>query len=60
MKIARKPMAQLYLSEDETKMLDDLREKFSTDWEKTTHQDISRSEIVRRMIYRMHKQGPGQ
>lgn len=55
---ARKPVAQLYLSEDEVQLLYNLRERFSTDWEKITKHELSKSEIVRRMIYYLNKKGP--
>lgn len=51
MKVPRKNVAMLYLSEVEIEMLERLRDKFTSDWEKKTGQEISKSETVRRLIH---------
>lgn len=49
--VERRNVASLYLSDEETKMLDSLADKFTSDWEKATSYRVSRQEIVRRMIH---------
>jgi len=56
MRTPRKNVSQLYLSDEEIAMLDGLRDKFTSEWEKVTGVQISKAEIVRRMI---HKESHG-
>lgn len=51
MKVPRKNVAMLYLSDVEIEMLERLRDKFTSDWEKKTGQEISKPETVRRLIH---------
>ena len=48
------------MTDNEISALESLRERFSTEWELTKHEHISRAEIVRRSIIFLSKKGPGQ